>query len=338
MEYFEKDRQADYTDSETTDSELDKKKLTAAFLSSEKTCHPKFEITSKRKFEVSEMCEVFISKYVKFVYLAILSVYGFMANWTFSTVAGSAWALNIPFHHFANLEMCREDAFLHNVLPSGTGCLYAYYFSLSLFAIVVVTLSMFDLKEQAVVQLILGLLRFITVAALVLFCLVRVIQGGDACVEELGMSNLTTDSHINVGIGATVAKFDPRGWLVAIPVFTFAFLFHTGISSLTHPIKQKQYLHWLILAMFLASTVCYLSLGFMVPLWFRASIQETCTLNWVSFFLFLLFLFFNQFHPPLPFFVIPKSLVCNQLEELYVSFSTYTQVLYNHESRLDKLT
>ncbi len=39
-----------------------------------------------------------------------------------------------------------------------------------------------------------------------------------------------------------VFNFDPKGWLVAVPVLTYAFIIHQGIPSLTHPIKQKQYL------------------------------------------------------------------------------------------------
>ena len=67
-----------------------------------------------------------------------------------------------------------------------------------------------------------------------------------------------------------------------MPVMTYAFNVHMGIPSLTHPIKQKQYLHWLIMFTFGSIAFAYLSLGIVAPLWFRATIQETVTLNWVS--------------------------------------------------------
>lgn len=241
--------------------------------------HPKFEITIKRKFEISELCEIFVHKYVKYAYLIMLTIYSFLATWSYSTVAGSAWAVNIPFHHFGAAEKCQQDAFLHHALPSG-GCQSAYYFCLFLFAIIVVTLSLFDLKEQAFVQITLGILRFITVAIIVIYCIVRLAEGGDACRDSLHITN--SSIPINVEMKFPVVKFDPKGWVVAIPIFIYAFLFHTGISALTHPIKQKAYLNWLLVAMYVASLLSYLSLGVVVPLWFRASIQETCTLNWVS--------------------------------------------------------
>ena len=242
---------------------------------------PRFEITARRKFEITELCEVFAGKYLKFVYLVMFTLSGFLTLWSFATVAGSSWSINIPLN-FGTAEQCSEDAFLHDTIPSG-GCLYAYYFSLAIFALIVVTLSLIDLKEQAIVQLVLGVMRFITVGAILIYCIIRLAEGGDACLDTLKGTNLSdTFETQNVGIKDAVVKFDMRGLVLAVPVFVFAFLFHTGLPSLTHPVRQKKYLHWLAVAMFVASTVSYLGLGVIVPLWFRAAIQETCTLNWVS--------------------------------------------------------
>lgn len=77
-------------------------------------------------------------------------------------------------------------------------------------------------------------------------------------------------------------KFETVNWVAAIPIFTYAFIMHQGISSLTHPIKQKRYLGHLMMAMFGMSIFCYMLLGVVTPLWFKASVQETVTLNFVS--------------------------------------------------------
>ncbi len=281
MEYYDKSQKPSTEESDSADSEPDERSPASSFLThpSSTIDHPKFEITVKRKFEISELCCIFFNKYVKYIYLAVLSVYAFLTSWSFATVAGSAWSINFPFHRLGSVEMCAQDAFVHRTLPSG-GCLYAYYISLTIFAAIVITLSLLDLKEQAFVQVTLGLMRFITVALILLYCIVRLGMGGDSCREDLHMGNSTIP--VNLDIKSMVVKFDPRGWVVGIPVITFAFLFHTGISSLTQPIKEKAHLHWMIMIMFIAAGTCYLSLGIVVPLWFRASIQETATLNWVS--------------------------------------------------------
>lgn len=229
---------------------------------------------------------MFFHRYVKYLYLVILSMHGFMASWSYAAVAGSAWAINIPFRHFGGTSPCSDDAFQHRFLPDG-GCLYSYYFCLFMFAVIVVTLSMLGLKEQAYLQMLLGLMRFLTIAAIVIYCIIRLIQGGNPCDDIPEKPNLFANASIadvkevDVNLRSVVLKFDPRGWVVTVPVFTFSFLFHTGIASLTHPIKQKAYLHYVVMAMFISSLICYFSLGVTVSLWFRSNIQETCTLNWV---------------------------------------------------------
>lgn len=244
--------------------------------------HPKFEISLSTKFEVAELCEIFFHKYVKYAYLSLFCLHNFLARWSFATVAASAWAVNIPFRNFGAAETCSEYAFMHNIIPSG-GCLYAYYFTLTLYAVIVITLCMLDIKEQVHIQSVLGIMRFITLAAIVLYCIVRLIEGGDACLETLQVINQTSvSSNVNVGMDSVVTKFDPRGWLLGVPIFAHAFIIHHGIPSLTHPVKQKNYLHWLVASVMVVFLVCYLSVGIVVTLWFRESIQETCTLNWVS--------------------------------------------------------
>ena len=254
--------------------------------------HPKFEIRDDRKFEPVELSEIFVGKWFKFVYLSVVTLYSFLACWSFSTVAGTAWASNIPYN-FGSLEMCSENAFHHQVLPEG-GCLFSYYFSVFLFGTLMIFLSVLDLKEQAIVQVFLGSARFATVGAIVIYSLAKLSQGGDACEDDemlTAVNNYSTARNIsNIVSNATrytpyddiVFKFDPRGWVAAIPVFTYAYIIHTGISSLSHPVKQKTYLHWMLAAMSITALVCYMSLGLVVPLWFKASVQETITLNWVS--------------------------------------------------------
>ena len=279
LETMEKSRST-ASDSDTTDSELEERKLTSTFKMERK--HPEFEITVKRKFEPVELCEIFVGRWFKYLYLLVGLIYIFLASWSFSTVAGSAWASNIPYN-FGAMELCTTDAFVHRVLPAG-GCLYSYYFSVFLFGIIVIILSLLDLKEQVLVQFFLGSLRFITVGVIIIYSIVMLAKGENVCENtalELASTNVT--SPINVlSIRDIVLKFDPRGWLTSIPVFTYAFLLHLGISSLTHPIKQKKHLNWLMVSMFTAALLCYMSLGVVVPLWFKATIQETVTLNWVS--------------------------------------------------------
>ena len=251
---------------------------------------PIFEITSTRKFEIVELSQIFVGKWFKYLYLVIFVLYGFLGCWSFTAVAGSAWATNIPYN-FGATSVCNSHAFHHRVLPLG-GCLYSYYFSIFLFGIVVITLSVLDLNEQIVVQVILGLLRYIAIGAMIIYCIVKLSQGGDICEERASLQNFTSlvqsnDGHHHnitryISFKDIVVKFDPAGWVISIPVFIYAFMIHSGVSSLTHPIKQKKYLSWMMLINFASAHFCLLTLGIVVPLWFKASVQETVTLDWVS--------------------------------------------------------
>lgn len=159
-----------------------------------------------------------------------------------------------------------------------------------MFAVIVIPLSLLGLKEQAIVQMSLGVLRYLTVAIIVIYCIVKLVQVGDICLplgnetfpNTSALSNVTIDPIENLDLQDIVVNFNWRGWLTAVPVFIYACLVHAGIPSLTHPVKQKKYLHWLVAAALVSIGISCLSLGIVVPLWFRASVQETVTLNWVS--------------------------------------------------------
>ncbi len=231
------------------------------------------------------MCEIFFSKWIKYVFLVLFTIYSTLSLWSFSTVAGSAWAINIPFN-FSTVQQCAEDDFQHAILPPEP-CLNTYYISLFIFGVIVILLSLLDLKEQAIVQVFLGLLRFVTIGAIVIYSLVMIFYSGNKCLldgaPDVNSTHLQQFSYLtNATHSPPIKLFDFFGWISAIPVITYAFMFHSGIPAMTHPVRQKEYLQWLLGLMFVTTGVCYFSIGIILPLWFRVEIQEICTLNWVS--------------------------------------------------------
>ena len=251
---------------------------------------PEYKITIYRKFENVELCQTFVGKWFKYIYLIIFTMFGILANWSYASVAGSAWSSNIPYN-FGKLTKCDDDAFHHTVLPSG-GCLHSYYFSVFIFGVIVVTLSIMDLKEQLFWQLLMGFARYFTVIAILVYCFVKLVKahGNDVC-DLVVNENTTLDNGSYIPLynasrytsfEEIVTKFNPKGWLVSLPVYLFAFEIQSGVSSLTHPVKQKKYVHWMTAAVFVTALFCFMSLGIVVPLWFKATVQETVTLNWVS--------------------------------------------------------
>ena len=226
------------------------------------------------------MCELFGGRWSKVVYLFLLTFQTFLSCMAYCSVAGSAWASSLPLN-FNRVEECTGEDFKGHILPED-GCGYAYRFCVFLFACIVIPFSLLSLKEQIVVQVGLGLLRFGTIGAIILYCFIHLVQGhemetcSDPDVYDTSMKiNATLDFR------EITFKFDITGWLISIPIFTYAHSLHVSIPSLTHPVKQKQWLGPFFHVLFIILGVCYMLLGLMASLWFRECIIETCTLNWV---------------------------------------------------------
>ena len=247
-----------------------------------KELKPKFHITLTRKFEPSELCEIFVGRWFKFVYLISLTCTIFLACVSYSTVAGSAWAVNIPLK-FSGIEQCQNDAFKDHTLPVDPSCRNAYWFCLFLFACIVVPLSLIELKEQAIVQLAMGLLRFTTIGAIVIFCIVNLAMYKNICSCDEPWGNATDPAicDVNITMRDTMTHFDGKAWVLAIPVFVYAHILHQAIPTLTHPLKEKNWLKCYFNTLYLVIIFIYMILGVTVSLWFKTCTNETCTLNWV---------------------------------------------------------
>ena len=239
-----------------------------------------FRIIATRKFETSEMCELFGGRWVKVAYMLLLTIQSFLACVSYCSVAGSAWASSLPLN-FGRLEECKSEDFKRLIIPED-GCLYAYRFCVFLFACIIIPLTLLSLKEQVVVQVGLGLLRFCAIGAIVLYCLIHLVQGHEMeTCSDPNAKNTSTIINATLNFEEISFKFDIKGWLTSIPIFTYAHSLHSVIPSVSHPIRQKQWLGPFFHVLFVVLGVCYLLLGLMVSLWFRDCIIETCTLNWV---------------------------------------------------------
>jgi len=237
---------------------------------------PNFNLLLTRKFEQSEMSEIFFGRFMKYAYLIIFCLYMFSGTWAGATVVGSAWASNLPIN-FGSLQQCNEEEFHHNLIPSG-GCLGAYRFCIMLFAVMVIPLSLVELTEQKFLQVLLGLMRLLTFGCLIVYSVANLIS-------QPGYNPYNTTATFNGSYHSyshQILKFDFDKWVLAIPIFVYAQILHQGIPSMTQPIRAKKWMKVFFGAVFTSTTLLYLSLGITMSLWFKSSTQETATLNFVS--------------------------------------------------------
>ena len=263
--------------------------------------HPDFKVLLTRKFELSELCEIFFNKWGKYLYLIAITLVSILFAWSLATVVGSAWAINIPLN-FGPFQQCSYDAFKNKTIPGLDDCRFTYYFCLMLFASVIVPLCLLDLKEQVILQMIFGLVRVMLISMLLIYCIVNLIHKDSVCELQ---GNVPADNDSNASQGCYILpadndsnpinasqgcyielynilfKFDWNGWLAIIPTMMYCFMVQHTIPTLTHPVKEKKYLRWLLVCSLSFVMLCYLSLGVVLPLWFRDETQETLTLSWV---------------------------------------------------------
>ena len=211
----------------------------------------------------------------------------FLALVAYATIAGSSWSINLPLN-FTGVTQCTSDDFLFQTIPSDLSCRHAYWFSLFLFACIVVPLSMVEMADQAIVQLFFSLLRFITIGTIVIFCAANLISSGDICKCNQPWMNTSELEPFNnqcnetTSLTSVLTHFDFRYWTVSIPVVLFSLNVNQPLPILAHPIKQKKYLGTLLHVDFAVVAVSYLVIAVTISLWWRECINEICTLNWVS--------------------------------------------------------
>ena len=74
-----------------------------------------------RKFEVGELCGLFLGRWAKYGYVMAISVTCFIYLLGYSTVAAASWAVNLPLD-FANVRQCNNTDFFMHTLPSNVSC------------------------------------------------------------------------------------------------------------------------------------------------------------------------------------------------------------------------
>ena len=140
----------------------------------------------------------------------------------------------------------------------------------------------------------LGVMRFATVGAIILFCFVH-LSVGKFFSTKMEIQRLFQTIAIPLALflrlnytmqlkplekySSSVTLMD--GLSQFLHVFAYAHILHQGIPALTHPIKKKHWLGGYINLMFLVLGLIYMALGLLVSFWFSKFTIETCTLNWV---------------------------------------------------------
>lgn len=243
---------------------------------------PQYEIRSDRKFDGPEMCEMFLGKPAKFIYLLIMLIGVFLDLWIKGTVAATAWSSNIPLSLGIFDKCTTDDLEGVSIHPEGN-CWNNYALCIVLFGLIVVPLSCLELSEQKWFQVALSVTRLFVILTMIIYCIAKTSMESNP-THDFSQSNfsrmsddvsptLTSNNWISGSIG---------GWLAAIPIFAFTQAIQVNLPTLTQPIEPKKRLRELYSSALLTLMMLYIALGIAVTAYFQSSVRKTATLGWVS--------------------------------------------------------
>ena len=202
-----------------------------------------------RKFEMPELCELFLGAQVRRCYTVIIAVYMYGTLWAYSAVFANAFASQLP-------------------IKNGHSVSYCLY--LAVFACCVVPASLLELSEQVYMQVSLSGCRLLMLGGMVL----TVWNAHSYDVDAFG--DLGETKHEAV-------VWSPSRVYLLLPIAAYANIFHHSIPALSQPVASKADLAHVFTTSLLVSLGAYCAIGIVVSTYFGEHTQMASNLNWRSY-------------------------------------------------------
>uniref|UniRef100_A0A7S4HPN4 Amino acid transporter transmembrane domain-containing protein n=1 Tax=Odontella aurita TaxID=265563 RepID=A0A7S4HPN4_9STRA len=206
-------------------------------------------LVGKRMIDLPELCRLFLGVWGFRGYGFCVSYYLYGALWSFTSVFGSALALNLP----ASLQ---------------GGDTYAM--SVFIFALIVGPMSFMDLDEQKAVQVVLSGGRIVMIILMIITPLIAAL-----CTLDMGTPHFD-DQTSPMGAPATSAGGISR----MMPVVVYAAIFHFSIPSLAEEVTDKARVGEVFGLTFILCGTLYTFIGGIGAWYFGAGIEQSANLNW----------------------------------------------------------
>ena len=220
-------------------------------------------LVGDRKFDIPEMCKLFLGNTGMTAYAVALSldVYGFL--WAYTSVFASSMAKALP--------LFEDDASKYYYLDS-----YPIY--VVVFACIVVPMSLLELSEQASFQVLLSACRIVMMLCMVFTPLVATIMGIQVDPKD-GVPHFGYQLRPN----RDCAWFDPSHIHQMLPIIVFCVLFHQAVPGLADEVTDKSKLSTIFGLTFILCGFCYSLIGVIDAFYFGEGILESANLNWKNY-------------------------------------------------------
>ncbi|XP_063686906.1 uncharacterized protein LOC134820452 isoform X2 [Bolinopsis microptera] len=227
---------------------------------------PKYEITAARKFEFTELMEVFFGKPGRIITASLIIVYLLVTLCAYATIFASTWSLVIPYNtSIHSLGLCNLSDY-EGLLPGGD-CLNSYRFSVLIFACIVIPISAMDVSTMKPFQIALSFIMQFTIGVGIIHCIYGLATGNIADGEH--------QPH-----PTRFFAFDFTSFVNMVPIVVYSQVLHEGIPMIAQPARDKKNLHKLFAGALSFACTVYLTFSILTALRFREDVAATASLNW----------------------------------------------------------
>eukprot|EP00761_Pharyngomonas_kirbyi_P013833 gb/GECH01013862.1/.p1 GENE.gb/GECH01013862.1/~~gb/GECH01013862.1/.p1 ORF type:complete len:606 (+),score=81.08 gb/GECH01013862.1/:1-1818(+) len=235
---------------------------------------PEFKIADDRKFEVNQLCRMFLGRFWGGLYEVFVGLYLYGALWSYSTVFAESMALNVP------LPVGPSDNLWYtcNVYQNGSGsCTAAYLIYIGIFALIVIPMTCLDLREQKPVQVIMALFRFFAMGLMVLTITVSIFTDPYSLYSPKDQpKDFSKGSAPYTGDNSA---FSLTGFAPVLPVLVYSQIMHHSAPGLSEPVTKKKRVGHMFYSVFITTFFGYSLLGLVLTLYYGKNISPTCSLN-----------------------------------------------------------
>lgn len=224
-------------------------------------------IVGSQKYEVTELCKIFLGKQSVRVYTVLISVYMYGTLWAYATVFADSLAMRLP---------------LTSVNSSITPSSASYGIYLLLFAMIVVPSSMIELSEQVFVQVTLSICRIIMVALMIGTITLAIWQQTDDINNGHGNSSQPFGPLTRTSPNPTL-KDDPihmNKLYLLLPMAAYATIFHHSIPSISQPVKNKVQLGKIFTVTLVICFIAYTTMATVISNYFGNDTLISANLDW----------------------------------------------------------
>lgn len=204
------------------------------------------------KYDITDMCALFLGRWGTLAYAFFISVYMYSTLWVYTTVFAMAFASRIDFGP------------------------HSYSIFVLIFSLFVVPISLMELKEQVYLQVILSACRIFMVLAMIVTILYA---------ETHPSAKIFTDT-INVHSDSEKDWFTlAELWNVylLLPKAAYANIFHHSIPALAELVEDKSLLNHVFFTALIVAMISYAGIGTVISGYFGSQTNISSNLNWATF-------------------------------------------------------